>query len=370
MGFYIRKGFNLGPLRMNVSKSGLGFSFGVKGARVGVGPRGSYVHAGRGGVYWRKQLGSDQQHPQGKPVAAPVVSDEEHEGVIESANSAAFAHDSQADLLEALERVRTRTPRVRIVLRLGLLLLAATTLVWLYQPSLLPTLVYAALMVLLVLGLVIGSLLGRRVDQRDGGVSLAFNFEAEAEDRFMKLHEALCRLAFCDRIWLIDRKKDTGDWKRNAGASNFVTRHRVEMSETLPKHVECNLPVMALPAGQQTLYFFASGIFVYDSDGVGIVPYSDVQVEVGQIGFPEEGTPPDDAPVIGQTWLYVNRDGGPDRRFSNNRELPIASYGTLSFTSDSGLNELFYASNPAAVEPVGAALRSLRGLATTTPTQR
>jgi hypothetical protein len=34
MGFYLRKGFNFGPLRLNLSRSGLGTSFGVTGGRI------------------------------------------------------------------------------------------------------------------------------------------------------------------------------------------------------------------------------------------------------------------------------------------------------------------------------------------------
>lgn len=37
MGFYLKKGINFGPLRLNVSKSGLGMSFGAKGLRLGYG---------------------------------------------------------------------------------------------------------------------------------------------------------------------------------------------------------------------------------------------------------------------------------------------------------------------------------------------
>jgi hypothetical protein len=58
MGLYLRKSFRAGPIRFNLSKSGLGVSGGIKGARVGVGPRGSYVHAGRNGLYYREQLSS------------------------------------------------------------------------------------------------------------------------------------------------------------------------------------------------------------------------------------------------------------------------------------------------------------------------
>ena len=56
MGFYLKKGINIGPLRINLSKSGVGLSFGGKGLRVGSGPQGTYVHAGRKGLYYRKNI--------------------------------------------------------------------------------------------------------------------------------------------------------------------------------------------------------------------------------------------------------------------------------------------------------------------------
>ncbi len=59
MGFYLRKSFSAGPLRLNLSKSGLGVSLGVPGARVGISSTGrGYVQAGCGGLYFRKSLGS------------------------------------------------------------------------------------------------------------------------------------------------------------------------------------------------------------------------------------------------------------------------------------------------------------------------
>ena len=56
MGFYLRKSISVGPLRFNLSKSGVGVSAGIKGLRFGVGPRGNYVHMGRGGLYYRATL--------------------------------------------------------------------------------------------------------------------------------------------------------------------------------------------------------------------------------------------------------------------------------------------------------------------------
>jgi len=40
MGFYYRKSVNLGPFRVNLSKSGVGYSVGGRGFRVGTTPRG------------------------------------------------------------------------------------------------------------------------------------------------------------------------------------------------------------------------------------------------------------------------------------------------------------------------------------------
>lgn len=57
MPFYFRKSVNAGPFRFNFSKGGVGVSVGVKGIRVGSGPRGHYVHAGRGGIYYRSTIG-------------------------------------------------------------------------------------------------------------------------------------------------------------------------------------------------------------------------------------------------------------------------------------------------------------------------
>jgi len=74
MGFYLRKSFGLGPLRLNLSKSGFGLSAGVTGARFGVSSSGrAYVHAGRGGLYYRKYLGSGQEAREPGRASGPVT---------------------------------------------------------------------------------------------------------------------------------------------------------------------------------------------------------------------------------------------------------------------------------------------------------
>lgn len=58
MGLFLRKAFSSGPVRLNLSKGGLGLSGGVKGARLSAGPRGLHLFSGRGGLYYRKRVGA------------------------------------------------------------------------------------------------------------------------------------------------------------------------------------------------------------------------------------------------------------------------------------------------------------------------
>jgi S-DNA-T family DNA segregation ATPase FtsK/SpoIIIE len=58
MGFFLRKSIKFGPFRINLSKSGIGVSGGIKGARISTSPRGTQLNLGRKGVYYRKQFNS------------------------------------------------------------------------------------------------------------------------------------------------------------------------------------------------------------------------------------------------------------------------------------------------------------------------
>ena len=63
MGWYLKKSFGFGPLRLNLSKSGFGASVGVKGLRVSTGPKGRQLNAGREGLYYRASLNSPPDPP-------------------------------------------------------------------------------------------------------------------------------------------------------------------------------------------------------------------------------------------------------------------------------------------------------------------
>ena len=75
MGFYLRKRIKVAPgLNVNLSKSGVGVSAGVKGFRVSKGPRGTQLNAGRYGVYYRKQLAPPRSRSRSAPLRVALPS--------------------------------------------------------------------------------------------------------------------------------------------------------------------------------------------------------------------------------------------------------------------------------------------------------
>jgi hypothetical protein len=71
---------------------------------------------------------------------------------------------------------------------------------------------------------------------------------------------------------------------------------------------------------------------------------------------------PKDATVTGSTWRYVNKKGGPDRRFKNNPEIPICAYEKLHVSSPTGLNEMIQVSRQGASVGMREAVSALQNL--------
>lgn len=64
MGIFLKKSIKLGKhSRLNISKSGIGISTGIKGARIGINSKGkTYADGGKNGIYFRKQLNGNAKN--------------------------------------------------------------------------------------------------------------------------------------------------------------------------------------------------------------------------------------------------------------------------------------------------------------------
>jgi len=337
MGFYLRKSVKVGPLRFNLSKSGIGVSAGVKGFRVGSGPRGNYVHMGRGGLYYRATIPSASRPqapslPRSERYIPPQPESTSHDPLheIDSGDVQQMTDSSSTELLQELNSKRKKPKLWPYPVVLGIIAFFISTIN--HLPG----------WVLGVVALTAASLtvfLYYR-DQLRKTTVLFYELEPAVETCYQSLHDAFERLQTCAASWHIEAEGKVRDRKYHAGASKLIERKAINLTKGQPPYVKTNLSVPTLPAGRQTLYFFPDRLLVFDSSGVGAVSYDSLRVDVSQTRFIEDGTVPGDSQVVDRTWKYVNKKGGPDRRFKDNRELPIATYEELLLTSSSGLNEL------------------------------
>lgn len=335
MGFYLRKSISVGPLRFNLSKSGIGVSAGVKGFRVGMGPRGNYVHMGRGGVYYRATLPPANLVPSAPtpiPASQPAIPIGTHAPLeeIESAHVSELVDSSSKELLAELNSKRTKIVSWPFVAGVALFaVFKANAAQW-------PT---WAMMLVSSAG--IFSVWGAHTwDSLRKTVVMFYDFDDEMEVAYAELHQAASELASCASTWHIEASGRVLDRKYHAGATDLVSRKRTSIKKAEPPYVKANIETVSIGVGKQTLHFFPDRVLIYEKNGVGAVSYRDLKIETQNTRFVESESVPRDAQVVGKTWRYVNKSGGPDRRFKDNQEIPVCLYEELTFSSQSGLLEV------------------------------
>ncbi|CAK8717840.1 DUF4236 domain-containing protein [Candidatus Electronema halotolerans] len=332
MAFYLRKSVKIGPVRFNLSKSGIGTSVGIKGFRVGVRPNGrSYLHAGGYGIYYRQELGSGgraRTNDVPPPRETEIVHSSHPDAVqYNSASSQELTSKSRKELISTLN---DSYKGFRLDYLCGCLFIILSIIF--FKNNNIAGITVAIIGVLATAAVAVW-------ESKRRTVTITYEFEDGKGEPFKKLISAFNKLASNSNVWaLIDSRNIHGshESKLNAGASNIISRSDVQIGEGKPPWVNTNIDVPVMKARQQTLYMLPDGILVYDSKGVGFVEYDTVSIYDNTTRFIEE-RPPRDAKVVDRTWKHPNKKGGPDRRFKDNYEIPICLYGELKIQSDSGL---------------------------------
>ncbi len=362
MPFYLRKSISAGPFRFNLSNSGVGLSIGVKGFRVGTGPRGHYVHAGRGGLYYRASIGGratrlPSPQPLASPTNRPSLAEQGRVVMIDvgSEDVLGMRDSSVADLIDDLNAKQARMP-------LGPVLGLGTAGLGLLTATLAGGSVGAGVSAFALLAAASAWAAGAWLDQSLRRSVLFYNLDAEAAAKFQRATVGFDALAACIGKWHIPSGgavRDLTTWKRNAGASHLLNRKSARLGFSLPTVLRSNVTPPALGLGSRTFYFFPEVIIVQDGGKFGAVGYAELNIQSQQSRFIEDGHPPSDAQVVDHTWKHPNKSGGPDRRFKDNRRLPVCLYDVMHLSSRSGVNELAQFSKVGLVERFAAVLRDL-----------
>lgn len=339
MGVSFAKSVKFGAVRFNFSGGGIGMSVGIPGLRIGTGPRGAHIGGGMSGFRYRKSLGTgsasasaprrSSQAPEQHLETAPlpnVVATVEHEAksVLELADATSDA------LIQSMNEQRQKTalwPFAAAALVILLMMLKGVSTQW-------PAFVMPGLV---VFSIACVAWVHWRDKMRKLTV-LFFEPDSAAATHFEAITRGAQSAASSRRLQAVAATSRYSDTKYSAGASSGLKLIKASCAIGQASGVIANVDVPIFQATKITLAFYPDRILAFQGKTVGAIDYAELEVENSPVTFVESGAVPSDATVTGQTWQYVNKKGGPDKRFKNNRQMPLCRYNELRLTTGRGLD--------------------------------
>ena len=326
MGFRMRKSINLGRgFRINLSKSGIGYSWGVPGYRVTQTAKGTtrrtYSIPGTGLSYVDEtgKKNNRQSVPQYRTETPPP----QWTRHIESAAINNFKTADICNVSSAIEKTILLN-KISTFLILSAVLIAAHPLLAIFP----------------ILGIIL-----KIVAHKIAFVYLDYSLDDEKADEYKRRIDAWQVLAECVKEWQVTQEAFVANQKVNAGAGRNVKRTVCKIEKTSPFYIKTNVDTIQLKLHKEILVFLPDKVFVLKKGKVGLVNYENITIRTAETNFIESDAVPEDAHIAGTTWQYVNKNGTQDMRFKNNRSLPICQYGVVYLSSSSGLNIEMYFSN-------------------------
>jgi hypothetical protein len=108
--------------------------------------------------------------------------------------------------------------------------------------------------------------------------------------------------------------------------------------------LKTNIDIPAILGGKNNIYFLPDVILFVRRSHVGALAYNQVKINWALTRFVEEGFVPKDSVIVANTWKYANRNVGPDRRFKNNRQIPVVLYQVMTFEGPNGFQKILHLS--------------------------
>lgn len=369
MGLSFSKSLKVGAVRFNFSGSGIGMSAGIPGLRIGTGPRGAYISGGIAGFRYRQSLnGTSRAQPETRAPRAGVPQlDRARPGEAQQPNiSGTVVHETK-NVLELQssssdELLRSMNEQYRRSDRWPFALGASVFLIWAagavannaYASAATPLGIgVAALCLAFVLWLYWRDKLRRTT-------VLFYEPDQRTSALFETLSEALEVASSARKVKSIATTSTYRDTKYSAGAAQGLKFGDASLRLGQVRNIVANIDVPILTTGRTTLACYPDRILAFQGNAVGAVDYGHIVAASESVQFVEHEAVPADAKIVGRTWQYVNKSGGPDRRFKDNRELPVCLYNQLNVSTRDGLDVRFLSSKENGFDALVAALHAFR----------
>lgn len=295
MGFGFRKSKSFGGVRFNLSKSGLGVSYGVKGFRISQNSKETTLYAGRGGVYYRKKLSTKKKQPsQNKYDETQLVTPyhtymklNEVQGIFEY-----YVHINKDYVLNDFIKNQKQIQNLKNLNYALMVIGCFAPFLWL---------ICAYLFYII------------NKKQKDNIININEEKLKEVKTVFDELSNNYCLY--------------------NAFVHHRLSWGLIEVSNMF----NTSLPVIILHDRDYKLCFCENSLVVYNNETVFAIPYKKIVLMF------EETTalminPPEYSNVLSITYEHTNKDGSPNKRYKYNQEIKEISAYLIQIISD---NDIF-----------------------------
>lgn len=313
MGFRFRKSFGGKYFRINISKSGIGYSYGVPGYRKTVLPSGrkrttvsipgtgiSYVEESK---KRKKNLNTGNDS---NVIETNTFKD------IDNVDEVLYEKSSHEEFTQALQKAMNYWTYSILLIVFGIFFLFGIFPIGILM--------------------IIGGICLYRYFNENLKVNVEYDIEEE-NNEYKEFKDVWLKINKCKKLWEIVSEEDIVNIKVNAGAKRSVNRKVVKFQEIkLPYLNVGNERILQLKLRKKVIYFLKDKILIIGNGKIAGVDYKNIKLVLSNSSFIESETVTRDATVIDYTWMYVNKNGQPDKRYSNNKKLPVCMYGKINIS--------------------------------------
>lgn len=173
-------------------------------------------------------------------------------------------------------------------------------------------------------------------------INLDFNFDSESEILFNDLKDSFNSLLKVNKIWDITSTKQN-DWiSDRSWASSLLTRSLTWINGSELDFIKTDEKAFKfINKNGGDIFIYPWYVIINKWVNLDIFDIRKLNINYYRNRFIEEEKVCKDSIVLDYTWKYVNKTWTPDKRFSNNFQIPIVEYWNILFESDTWMCEEF-----------------------------
>ncbi|WP_297282103.1 DUF4236 domain-containing protein [uncultured Anaerococcus sp.] len=321
MGIRYRKSINLGKgFRVNMSKTGPGFSWGGKGYRITKTANGNIrgtAYIPGTGISYQKDFGNPH-----KKIKAP--SKKQSTSKTTGKDTIRFDNDlsklnpgAMADVIKANSQNRNNKIIAIILILAGLGLAILNPLFLLISIAGIALLFY---------------------NKENEKIAIDYDMTDEAKEELDTTNSLLAGIMESDAVWLVKEIEEFDE--DNEANMRIIDRSPINFYEGTDGSIETNATSYTLESSSMKLIFLPDSLFIKEGSKMTALSFSEINMDLSKEVFLEDEKAPKDATILGKTYEHTNKDGSPDKRYKENRQLNLVEYGVLSLEKSPGLEIL------------------------------